>query len=116
MIKHMSLSLFVVLTMITTAYQDETPDMLEENIPFDIHISDHPKPHCDSLEIIVEIKESEPFRWLVMDGNKIQLEFETFDDLYYQCDGPSCFRVRTLQSGLMPNDLKNEKSWHVCLK
>ena len=71
---------------------------LETRIPFDIRITSEPLPWCDPIDLQVGLITDETGTvieetWTVMDGNKPQMTFSSFDDLYYRCDGPDCFRI-----------------------
>jgi hypothetical protein len=87
------------------------PPGLEARIPYDIRITSDPPPWCDPIDLVVEldpvIEGTE--RWIVMDGDTPQMTFGSFDDLYYRCDGPDCFRITVKQ--------RNEsKTLYVSLK
>lgn len=75
------------------------PSGLEARIPYDIRITSDPPPWCDPIDLVVELDPeidgtgTSTERWIVMDGYTPQMTFGCFDDLYYRCDGPDCFRI-----------------------
>ena len=76
------------------------PSGLEARIPYDIRITSDPPPWCDPIDLVVELdpKVGGTERWIVMDGDTPQMTFGSFDDLYYRCDGPDCFRITVKQA------------------
>jgi len=88
---------------------DFTLPQLEEQIPFEFSVTDKPMNSCDPLDVdVVMIKGvngETNYRWRVMDGDEVQMEFMSFNDLYYRCDGPGCFNIRM-----------GKTRRHVCLK
>ena len=119
MIKIFITTLILINAMTTQTQADPVPLILEEIIPFAIQISDTPPKLYEPIKIDVYIYSDrygeKLFRWCVMEGKKIQFEFETFDDLYYLGDGPSCFMVRLINED-KPQEQVESKRWHVCLK
>ena len=76
------------------------PSGLEARIPYDIRITSDPPPWCDPIDLVVELdpEVEGTERWIVMDGDTPQMTFGSFDDLYYRCDGPDCFRITVKQA------------------
>lgn len=71
---------------------------LETCIPYDIRITSEPPPWCDPVDVRVDITTDPSGQvlgetWTVMDRGQPQMAFTSFDDLYYRCDGPDCFRI-----------------------
>jgi hypothetical protein len=75
----------------STPYDLTLASGIEARIPYDIRITSDPPPWCDPVDLVVEFEPDE--RWMVMDGEFPQMTFSSFDDLYYRCDGPDCFRI-----------------------
>lgn len=91
----------------STSFDPTLASGIEAHIPFDIRITSAPPPWCDPVDLVVEFEPDE--RWIVMDGETPQMSFSSFDDLYYRCDGPDCFRITVKQ--------RNEsKTLYVSLK
>ncbi len=77
---------------------------IESRIPYDIRITSTPPTWCDPVELRVEFPSDDhgivlEERWTVMEGDQPQMTFPSFDDLYYRCDGPDCFRITFIQKG-----------------
>ncbi len=71
---------------------------LEHHIPYDIRITSEPPPWCDPVDLRVDVATDAAGQvieetWTVMDQGTPQMAFTSFDDLYYRCDGPDCFRI-----------------------
>lgn len=102
------------------AVPGDIPSWLEHQIPFDIRISTLPREGCDpvDLNVITTIRSgsSSTTRWQVVDDERIQMEFSTFDNLYYQCDGPGCFNIRSTEIDEQTETIKHHTRMHVCLK
>jgi len=96
------------------------PIWLEQQIPFDIRISILPREGCDPVDLnvvtTIQSGSAPTTRWLVMDEDRMQMEFSTFDDLYYQCDGPGCFNIRSTEINELTGTIKHHDRMHVCLK
>lgn len=93
---------------------------LEDQIPFDIRVTANPTSFCDPLEVEVVITTfingDKTYLWRVMDGENVQMVFPSFDELYYRCDGPGCFVVKTVEVDGMTGKRKPAIRKHVCLK
>jgi len=86
-----------------TSIDPATANEIETHIPFDVRITSTPPPWCDPVDLVVELDTDASGsvteeRWTVMDGIAPQMTFESFDDLYYRCDGPDCFRITVKQA------------------
>jgi hypothetical protein len=93
---------------------------LEEQIPYDIRVTVEPTRFCDPLEIEVVITRAVNgdnfYQWRIMEGDNVQMEFPSFDDLYYRCDSPGCFMIRTVEVDGATGNRKPATRNHVCLK
>jgi len=109
----------LVFASLDTATGGTLPQ-LEEQIPFDIRVTTRPTSYCDPLEVEVVITKAingeKTYAWRIMEGENIQMEFSSFDDLYYRCDGPGCFMVRTMEIDGATGKRKPATRRHVCLK
>jgi len=96
------------------------PATLEQHIPFDIRVTSKPTRHCDPMDLNVIITTladgTTEFRWQVMNGDQVQMEFSTFDELYYTCDGPGCFNIRTVETNKLTGITVTTSQKHICLK
>jgi hypothetical protein len=77
---------------------------LETQIPYDIRITSEAPPWCDPVDLRVDFTTDASGQviqetWTVMDRGTPQMAFTSFDDLYYRCDGPDCFRITFHQEG-----------------
>jgi len=122
-----TLFIMMIVSGLTTALavandctKNELPAWLEDRIPFDIRISMLPREACDPIELnvvtTIQSGTSATTRWQVMEGDRIQMEFFTFDDLYYQCDGPGCFNIRSTEIDNRTGITRHHTRVHVCLK
>lgn len=77
---------------------------LESRIPYDIRVTSAPPSWCDPVDLHVDFVTDASGSvigetWTVMDGDSPQMAFVSFDDLYFRCDGPDCFRITLRQNG-----------------
>ncbi len=75
--------------------------LLENDHPFAIRMVSVPDPDCVPLDVEARILvdqhgQEKATLWRVMDGENVQLECDTFYDVYYRCDAPTCYRLTVL--------------------
>jgi len=100
---------------------DIIQQQVDQHIPFDAVAGQNPGANCNpvDLELLVITDQQGrdlDYRWRIQERDGYQIECGDFYELYYRCDGHSCYQMRVVRRSEDHNHEIISEPVHVCLR